>query len=283
MPPSVLYGLADLLRQRWRCLHSGAVFRAVAGQSDGTLESVGFLVRDIYVPTWGLLPSAHGPPMASPPTENSPRSLCLGTPPGFPGPLCVRRGCSSSTSHLSPTAHCSFISQTWTLRSSRAHVAVGAWLSPLSPETVKAAAWDLCPAFGGTQSPKWSLMSCWRCWMSECTQQLPTHGPWWILMRRLDPSGHWNLLGWTSGQSTLESSEFEYWWPLLEGSSVSSYFTVAGCPLPPWWGHGAGKCGPPALGWLRGGRESSLAGQMVPGNFPAPARLLLFAPEFYFN
>lgn len=196
MPPSVLYGLADLLRQCWRCLRSGAVFGAVAGQSDGTLESVGFLVRDIYVPTWGLLPSAHGAPMASPPTENSPRSLCLGTPPGFPGPLCVRRGCSSSTSHLSPTAHCSFISQTWTLRSSRAHVAVGAWLSPLSPETVKAPTWDLCPAFGGTQSPKWSLMSCWHCWINEWLYTTAAHpralvdpdeeaGSFWAL----EPSG----------------------------------------------------------------------------------------------
>lgn len=40
MPPSVLYGLADLLRHRWRCLRSGAVFGAMEGQSDGTLESV---------------------------------------------------------------------------------------------------------------------------------------------------------------------------------------------------------------------------------------------------
>lgn len=30
----------DLLRHHWRCLRSGAVFGAVAGQSDGTLESV---------------------------------------------------------------------------------------------------------------------------------------------------------------------------------------------------------------------------------------------------
>lgn len=40
---------------------------------------------------------------------------------------------------------------------------------------------------------------------------------------------------------------------------------------------------PPALGWLGEGKESSVAGQMVLGNFRAPARLLLFAPEFYFN
>lgn len=79
MPPSVLYGLADLLRHRWRCLRSRGSLRGhgrtIRWDSGICLlpRRLGFLVRVIYAPTWGLLPSAHSPPMASPPTEN--RSL----------------------------------------------------------------------------------------------------------------------------------------------------------------------------------------------------------------
>lgn len=96
------------------------------GQSGGTLESVWklprrlcFLVWFIYAVPWGL--------------------LCWGSP----------------LSCVSPMTSESFISHAGLLRAPRAQAADGALLSPLSPQTVKALADDLCcPPLWGALSPK---------------------------------------------------------------------------------------------------------------------------------
>lgn len=100
--------------------------------------------------------------MASLPIEKLPRASGHLGPllervqlPAFPGPLCAED--RSPLSRLSPTASESLISHAGTLR---AHVAVRALLSPLSPQTVKAPAEDLCcPPLLGALSPNRSFMS----------------------------------------------------------------------------------------------------------------------------
>lgn len=113
--------------------------------------------------------------------------------------------------------------------------------------------------------------------MSDHTLWLPAQGPWWILVRMLESSGRGGLLDWTSGQSALESPEFECWWPLSESSSVSSYFTVAGSPLPPWGGHGAGQVA--TCTWLIGGREGIFPGWANSAKFPSSSWAALVCPK----
>lgn len=170
----------------------------------------------------------------------------------------------------------SFISHAGLLRAPRTQAADGALLSPLSQQTVKALADDLCcPPLWGALSPKLTIYEL-------LILPLPAQGPWWILVRMRDPLGVGACWIGHLDRVHLRVQNLSIGDPLSESSSVSSYFTVAGSPLLHEEVMVQGRW-PSALGSLGEGKEYSLAGQTVPGSFRAPARLLLFVPKFYFN